>query len=30
MQSLHQNKMQGKNVSPQVEFTGKACEEKEK
>jgi hypothetical protein len=27
---LHQNKMQGKNVSPQVEFTGKACEEKEK
>ncbi len=30
MQSLHQNKVQGKNFSPQVEFTGEACEEKEK
>jgi len=30
VQSLHQNKVQGKNVSPQAEFTREACEEKEK
>jgi hypothetical protein len=30
MQGLHQNKVQGKNVSPQVEFTRETCEEKEK